>query len=162
MRKKLIEVALPLEAINIESAREKSIHSARASLDASSLVGKATFGGLSGSVMGFFGVRLLKREDLKADWKPESDTRMPVWEITQYLIRTLDQDGETGAAELLAKLGSKANLARDLAYWLYSLCDRKGWTQEGITYNSLVTSWPEITRLANEYKPSPEQMTLSL
>jgi putative DNA methylase len=84
------------------------------------------------------------------------------WFITQYLIRTLDQDGETGAAELLAKLGSKANLARDLAYRLYSLCDRKGWTQEGIAYNSLVTSWPEITRLANEYKPSPQQTTLPL
>jgi putative DNA methylase len=107
-------------------------------------------------------VRLLKREDLKADWKPESDTRMPVWEITQYLIHTLDQDGETGAAELLAKLGNKANLARDLAYRLYSLCDRKGWTQEGIAYNSLVTSWPEINRLANEYRPSPEQLFFSL
>jgi putative DNA methylase len=87
---------------------------------------------------------------------------MPVWEVTQHLIRTLDQDGETGAAELLARLGNKANLARDLAYRLYSLCDRKGWTQEAIAYNSLVISWPEITRLANEYKPSPTQMTLSL
>jgi putative DNA methylase len=107
-------------------------------------------------------VRLLKREDLKADWKPESDTRMPVWEITQYLIRTLDQDGETGAAELLARLGSKANLARDLAYRLYSLCDRKGWTQEGIAYNSLVTSWPEITRLASSVKHDQSKDQLSL
>jgi putative DNA methylase len=107
-------------------------------------------------------VRLLKREDLKADWKPESDGRIPVWEVTQYLIRTLDQEGETGAAELLAKLGNKANLARDLAYRLYSLCDRHGWTQEAIAYNSLVISWAEIIRLTNEYKPSPQQMTLSL
>ena len=107
-------------------------------------------------------VRLLKREDLKANWKPEGDGRIPVWEVTQYLIRTLDQEGETGAAELLAKLGNKANLARDLAYRLYSLCDRHGWTQEAIAYNSLVISWAEIIRLTNEYKPSPQQMTLSL
>jgi putative DNA methylase len=85
-----------------------------------------------------------------------------VWEVTQYLIHTLDKQGETGAAELLAKLGSKADLARDLAYRLYSLCDRKSWTQEAIAYNSLVISWPEIMRLTNEYKPSPQQMTLSL
>ena len=107
-------------------------------------------------------VRLFKREDLKADWKPESDTRTPVWEVTQYLIRTLDTDGETGTAELLVKLGSRGELARDLAYRLYSLCDRKGWTQEALAYNSLVISWPEIIRLANEYKPSAEQLTLSL
>ena len=107
-------------------------------------------------------VRLLKREDLKADWKPESDTRMPVWEITQYLIRTLDQDGETGAAELLAKLGSKADLARDLAYRLYSLCDRKGWTTDAIAYNSLVTSWAEITRLASSVKHDQSKDQLSL
>ncbi len=50
-------------------------------------------------------VRLLKREDLKSDWKPESDTRIPVWEVTQHLIRTLDQDGETGAAELSFQIG---------------------------------------------------------
>jgi putative DNA methylase len=107
-------------------------------------------------------VRLLKREDLKTDWKPEKDERTPVWEITQHLIHTLDKNGETGAAELLAKLGNKADLAKELAYRLYSLCDRKGWTQEAIAYNSLVTSWPEITRLANEYKPSPEQLSFSL
>jgi putative DNA methylase len=107
-------------------------------------------------------VRLLKREDLKTDWKPEKDERTPIWEITQHLIHTLDKNGETGAAELLAKLGNKADLAKELAYRLYSLCDRKGWTQEAIAYNSLVTSWPEITRLANEYKPSPEQLSFSL
>jgi putative DNA methylase len=107
-------------------------------------------------------VRLLKREELKTDGHPEKDERIPVWEITQHLIHTLDKKGETGAAELLAKLGNKADLAKELAYRLYSLCDRKGWTQEGIAYNTLVTSWPEITRLANEYKPSPEQLSFSL
>jgi putative DNA methylase len=107
-------------------------------------------------------VRLLKREDLKTDSQPEKDERTPIWEITQHLIHTLDKNGETGAAELLAKLGNKADLAKELAYRLYSLCDRKGWTQEAIAYNSLVTSWPEITRLANEYKPSPEQLSFSL
>ena len=105
-------------------------------------------------------VRLLKREELKGDWKPEKDNRIPIWEITQYLIHTLDKQGEVGAAELLTKLGDQGELARDLAYRLYSLCDRKGWTQDAIAYNSLVISWPEITRLTNEYKPNTEQTSL--
>jgi putative DNA methylase len=99
-------------------------------------------------------VRLLKRDELKSDWNPSSDSRMPDWEIAQYLIHELDQKGELGAAELLAKLGDRAEAARDLAYRLYSLCDKKGWTQEAIAYNSLVISWPEITRLASEVKQS--------
>jgi len=106
-------------------------------------------------------VRLLKRSELKSDWNPSSDSRMPDWEIAQYLIHELDQKGEMGAAELLAKLGNRGEIARDLAYRLYSLCDRKGWAQEGIAYNSLVISWPEITRLASEFTQSqPVQSSL--
>lgn len=106
-------------------------------------------------------VRLLKRDELKSDWNPNSDSRMPDWEVTQYLIHELDQQGEMGAAKLLAKLGSRGEAARDLAYRLYSLCDRKGWAQEGIAYNSLVISWPEITRLASEARQSePTQTSL--
>jgi putative DNA methylase len=48
---------------------------------------------------------------------------------------------------MLAQLGNLEEVARDLAYRLYSLCDRKGWTQ---VYNSLVISWFEIARLALE------------
>ncbi|MCZ2207310.1 DUF1156 domain-containing protein [Cylindrospermopsis raciborskii] len=107
-------------------------------------------------------VRLLKRADLKPDWNPETDARTPVWEVAQQLIHALDQKGETGAAQLLAKLGTDATLARELAYRLYNLCDRKGWTQEGIAYNTLVTSWPEITRLAISLKDNQSQTQISL
>jgi len=104
-------------------------------------------------------VRLLKREEIQTDWKPEKDSRLPIWEITQHLIRTLDQKGETGAAELLVKLGNQGELAKELAYRLYSLCERKGWSSEALAYNSLVISWPEISRLANYYKQNPSVST---
>jgi adenine-specific DNA methylase/very-short-patch-repair endonuclease len=52
-------------------------------------------------------VRLLKRSELKSDWNPNSDNRMPDWEIAQYLIHELDRKGEMGAAELLANLGNR-------------------------------------------------------
>jgi len=99
-------------------------------------------------------VRLLKREELKIDWQVESDDRTPVWEVAQYLIHILDTQGEMATAKLLERLGSRGELARDLAYRLYSLCDRKGWTSEAIAYNSLVISWSEISRLASEIQPT--------
>jgi putative DNA methylase len=95
-------------------------------------------------------VRLLGRDDLHADWDPATDERLTVWEVTQYLIRALEQHGERGAAELLKKVGGLGEVARDLAYRLYVICERKKWAQEALAYNSLVVAWPEITRLARE------------
>lgn len=95
-------------------------------------------------------VRLLKREELKADWDTKTDERSSVWEITQYLIRALETQGERGAALLLQKLGARGDAARDLAYRLFTICERKSWAQEALAYNGLVVAWPEITRLARE------------
>jgi len=96
-------------------------------------------------------VRLLKKEELPADWDPASDTRLTIWESTHYLIRALDQ-GEQAAAELLRKLGPISETARDLSYRLYTVCERRKWAQEAIGYNALVLAWPDLTRLAQEQK----------
>ncbi len=97
-------------------------------------------------------VRLVRREELPGTWSPVSDTRLTVWEVTQHLIRRLDLQGEVGAAELVAQLGEIAGVARDLAYRLYSTCERKKWAQEALAYNSPVVAWPELTKLARTVK----------
>ena len=94
-------------------------------------------------------VRLLGRSELQEDWDPATDRRFTIWEATQYLIRALEQQGEMGAATLLRRLGSNGEVARDLAYRLYHICERKGWAQDAIGCNSLVVAWPEIQRLAS-------------
>jgi putative DNA methylase len=93
-------------------------------------------------------VRLLRPEELPATWDPATDTRLTVWEMVHHLIRVLQSGGESAAAELAAKLGSKAEVARELAYRLYALCERKKRAPEAMAYNGLVQSWPEILRLA--------------
>ena len=96
-------------------------------------------------------VRLLKKEELRADWDPATDARLTIWEATHYLIRSLDQ-GEPAAAALLRKLGAVAEIARDLSYRLYTVCERRKWSQDAIGYNALVLSWPDLKRLADEQK----------
>ncbi len=93
-------------------------------------------------------VRLKRRDELDASWDPTSDKRLTVWEVCQYLIRSLDEGGESTAAELVRRVGGLADTARDLAYRLYSICERKKWADEALGYNALVSAWPEITRLA--------------
>jgi putative DNA methylase len=103
-------------------------------------------------------VRLLKPADLPEDWDPTTDKRLTVWEMVHHLIRVLEDGGENAAAALAAKMGSKAEIVRELAYRLYTLCERKKRAPEALAYNALVQSWPEITRLAQEgRKPTPGQ-----
>jgi len=96
-------------------------------------------------------VRLLRPEELPADWEPESDKRLTVWELTHHLIRVL-AEGESVAAELAVKMGGRAENARDLAYRLYNLCERQQRAAEALAYNSLILSWPEIKRLVQQLK----------
>lgn len=95
-------------------------------------------------------VRLLKPDELPADWDPSTDARLTGWETVHHLIRALGSGGESAAAALVAKLGTKAETARELAYRLYTLCERKKRAAEALAYNGLVQSWPEIVRLAQE------------
>ncbi len=107
-------------------------------------------------------VRLLKPNELPMDWDPAKDTRLMVWEMVHHLIRALE-GGELVAAQLVAKLGAKAEIARELAYRLYALSERKKRAPEALAYNGLVQSWPEIVRLAAEAgrpKPAKEELLL--
>ena len=92
-------------------------------------------------------VRLLRPEELPADWDPATDPRLSAWEIVHHLIRALASGGESVASALVAKLGAKAEIARELAYRLYTLCERKKRAAEALAYNGLVQSWPEIVHL---------------
>jgi putative DNA methylase len=92
-------------------------------------------------------VRLLKRSELPDDWNPNTDKRLTVWEATQHLIRELDH----GAANLAGRLGVLGETARELAYRLYTICERKGWAEEAQAYNGLVVNWPDIRRHAEEF-----------
>lgn len=100
-------------------------------------------------------VRLLRPDEMPVAWDPTTDPRLIAWEVVHHLIRVLGIGGEAGAAELLGKLGARAEPARELAYRLYTLCERKKRAAEALAYNGLVQSWPEIVRLAADTRSQP-------
>ena len=104
-------------------------------------------------------VRLLRPEELPPDWDPTTDPRLTAWEMVHHLVRALEAGGENAAAELAAPLGAKGEAARELCYRLYTLCERKKRAAEALSYNSLVQSWPEITRLAREEQKTEAEQT---
>ena len=93
-------------------------------------------------------VRLLKWSEYPINWDPKSDDRQPVWEVLHQLIRVFNNEGETGAAAVFAAVQSKAEAARQLAYRLYTLCERKNWAEDARAYNEVVTSWSGIESAA--------------
>jgi putative DNA methylase len=103
-------------------------------------------------------VRLLRREELDPAWNPSTDERLTVWEIAQHLILALARS-EWDAAELLHRVGPRADDARELAYRLYSICEKKKWAEEAFHYNTLVIAWPAIADLAakSEGRPKPQE-----
>jgi putative DNA methylase len=103
-------------------------------------------------------VRLYRPEELPADWDPATDQRLSAWEVVHHLIRVVGTGGESAAAALVAKLGAKAEVARELAYRLYTACERKKRNSEALAYNGLVQSFPEITRIAKDGSTLPRGM----
>ena len=101
-------------------------------------------------------VRLLRWAEYPTDWDPRTDLRLPVWEALHQLIRALKQGGESASGVLLAALGGKAEAVRQLAYRLYTLCERLGQAEDARAYNDLITSWTGIESAANSVPKTAE------
>ena len=99
-------------------------------------------------------VRILKRAELDPDWDPASDDHLTIWECCQHLIRVLENDGEYAAAVLLKKLGpDRAEMVKDLAYYLYDVCSNKRQdAKEATSYNGLIAVWTDLTRLSGSIR----------
>ena len=95
-------------------------------------------------------VRILKRAELNPDWEPAQDDHLTIWECCQHLIRVLENQGEPSAAVMLRKFGpERAELVKDLAYYLYDICSNKRQdAKEATSYNGLIAIWTDLTRQA--------------
>ncbi|MEM7314013.1 MAG: hypothetical protein AAF497_12765, partial [Planctomycetota bacterium] len=99
-------------------------------------------------------VKLLRWSEYPADWDPNKDLRLPIWETLHQMIRAFRQGGESAAGDLLAQpsVQSRAEAARQLAYRLYTLCERKNWAEDARAYNELITSWSAIETAAPQVR----------
>lgn len=97
-------------------------------------------------------VRLLRPDELSSTWDPTTDKRLTIWEMTHQLVRVYyhEKSGDEEAGRLLAQMGSHAEIARELAYRLFDICEKKKRSAEAQAYNALVLGWPEIAHFARE------------
>jgi putative DNA methylase len=96
-------------------------------------------------------VRLLKREEYGDSWGGRTSSHLTAWEVTQRMINALmNGRGEQEAGAILRQARDLGEPARDLAYRLYTICERKGWSAEALPYNTLVMSWPQVSGYAHK------------
>lgn len=93
-------------------------------------------------------VRLLRWKEYPTNWDPRADNRLPVWEALHHMIRVYQTEGDSGAATVLAAVARMAEPARQLAYRLYTMCERKGWAEDARAYNAVVAGWGAIEQAA--------------
>ena len=95
-------------------------------------------------------VSLLRPDDLPDGYDPAKDVRPIMWEAVLHLSRRLEQHGIESAGQLMRQMASVLDLngVKELAYLLYSVCDRKRRQGSALMFNSLVTSWPDIVEVA--------------
>jgi putative DNA methylase len=104
-------------------------------------------------------VRLLRIREYPRRWDPTKDSRVPVWEACHHMCRALGES-ESEAGALLARMPEKQDAIRQLAYRLYTICERQKWAEEARAYNDLITSWPAIVEESHKVGHKGTQLDL--
>ncbi|MBU8833316.1 DUF1156 domain-containing protein [Mycolicibacterium goodii] len=95
-------------------------------------------------------VQLIKPSDLSTDYDILSDLHTSNWEALHHLISRLENEGIAAAGDFLRTALSRpdgavdADLIKELAHLLFRIAESNGWTKDALSFNTLVTSWPEI------------------
>ena len=109
-------------------------------------------------------VQLIHWKSLPADWNPEKDNNIPLWEACHHLIRAMQEEGTEGAARILAALQDRGDVSLNISLFcsaMYTVCERANWTDDAMAYNELSQALPDIEAQADAFrKHKPEQATL--
>lgn len=95
-------------------------------------------------------VHLFKPSDLSPGYDILGDSHASNWEALHHLISRLDSDGIAAASAFLRTALARedgavdGDLVKELAHLLFRIAESSGWTKDALSFNSLVTSWPEI------------------
>lgn len=132
------------DADNLSRARNTS-------LDAMERSGVLTKGGGK--------VQLIRPTDTHSSYDPVADPHTSNWEALHHLIRILESDGVTPAAELLRAALSRpdgavdADLIKELGHLLFRISEANSWTKDALSFNTVVTAWPDIMTAARTRQP---------
>ena len=104
-------------------------------------------------------VRLLRPSEISVEWNPRSAQDASVWEALHRMVAALPK-GNHAAGQILVDVTSKSDGIRQLAYRLYTLCERRGWASDARVYDDIVRAWTYIERKARIISEPEQQLDL--
>ncbi len=99
-------------------------------------------------------VTLLAPAAMPESYNVLADDRVGIWEILHHLIVCLQRDGLPAAGSLVASAQERTDgaidveLVKELAFLLFSIAEKNGWTQDALAFNTVATAWPDIVQAA--------------
>lgn len=105
-------------------------------------------------------VTLLSPGDLPERYDVLADERVGAWEVLHHLIAKLERDGVPVAGAFLASVQQRPDavvdveLVKELAFLLFSIAEKNGWTQDALAFNTVATAWPDIVHAARTARDS--------
>jgi putative DNA methylase len=95
-------------------------------------------------------VTLLSPSNMPHGYDVRGDDRVGAWEALHHLIAFLERDGLPVAGAFLANAQERPDgaidveLLKELAFLLFSIAEKNGWTQDALAFNTIATAWPDI------------------
>jgi putative DNA methylase len=95
-------------------------------------------------------VTLIRPADAPADYDVLADEHTSTWEALHHTIRILETEGVPTAGAFLATAQSRtdgavdADLVKELAFLLFSIAEKNGWTKDAISFNAVAQSWSDV------------------
>ena len=97
-------------------------------------------------------VTLLSPAAMPEEYDVLEDDRVGIWEALHHLIAILERGGVQVAGAFLARAQERPDgavdyeLVKELAFLLFSIAEKKGWTKDALAFNTVATAWPEIVQ----------------
>lgn len=107
-------------------------------------------------------VALIKPGDTPAGYDALTDDHTSTWESLHHTIRILESDGVPGAGAFLAITQSREDgavdpdLVKELAFLLFSIAEKNGWTKDAMSFNAVAQSWGDVVD-ASKAAPTPHK-----
>ncbi len=99
-------------------------------------------------------VTLLSPAAMPQGYDVLADDRVGAWEVLHHLIAFLERDGLPVAGAFVRSAQQRPDgavdieLVKELAFLLFSIAEKNGWTQDALAFNTVATAWPDIVHAA--------------
>lgn len=111
-------------------------------------------------------VQLYRPADLPDNYDVTTDQHTSAWEALQHAIRIQESKGIPAAGGFLQDASRRSDgavdldLVKELAYLLFQVAEKNGWTRDAISFNGIATSWSELLESGRTAAPVNTAATL--